>query len=157
MIEDIVIINNFLSKDEINLLMLECLDNNEWEYRDDIVKVYIKKSKNHQAMINIKKRVDAIFNNGYHVQIMRHLNKTTIETTWQKHYDGEYPGIKYGAIIYLNDNFEGGELFYSNLNYLYKPKAGDIVIHPASEKYTHDVYPLISGNRYTLTTFVRKA
>jgi hypothetical protein len=158
MINHIKIINNFLSKSEIDILMLECLNpNTKWQDRDESVKVEIANSNSHDVIKGIKNKVNSFFDNTFYIQIIRHLNKTTTRTTWHKHYDGEYPGIEYGVIIYLNDDFEGGELFYPNLNYLYQPKAGDIIIHPATEEYTHEVYPVISGDRYTLTTFVRRA
>lgn len=157
--KEIKIINNFLSKEEINLLMSDCLDKNtKWEYRDQLVKVYITNLNQHDIIKSITKKINTIFENKFYIQMIRHINKTTLETTWHRHYDGESgKGTEYGVIIYLNDNFEGGELFYPKLNYTYKPKAGDLVIHPGSEEYTHEVNPLISGERYTLTTFLRKA
>jgi hypothetical protein len=156
--KDIRVVNDFLHTKEIDILMKECLDpKTKWQDRDSSVKVEVANSNSHDTIKDIKSRVNSFFDNTFYVQIIRHLNKTTKRTTWHKHYDAEYPGIEYGVIIYLNDDFEGGELFYPNLNYLYKPKSGDIVIHPATEEYTHEVYPVVSGERYTLTTFVRKA
>ena len=159
MIDKIEVVNNFLSKEEIDVLMKECLDENtQWRYRDTLVKVHVANSNSHDTIKSIKSRIDSFFNNQFYVQIIRHLNKTTKETTWHRHYDAESGnGTEYGVILYLNDNFDGGELVYTNLNYTYTPKAGDMVVHPASEKFTHEVNPIISGERYTLTTFIRKA
>jgi hypothetical protein len=156
--ENIKIINNFLSDAELNSFMSEYLDKNtQWKRRDELVKVYITNSNKHDIIKSIVKKINLIFENKLYVQMIRHINKTTPETTWHRHYDGESgKGTEYGVIIYLNDNFEGGELFYPNLNYIYKPKAGDLIIHPGDERYTHEVLPLLSGERYTLTTFLRK-
>lgn len=60
--------------------------------------------------------------------------------------------IVFGIAIYLNDDFTGGELSYPNLNLKVKPKVKSMVIHNAS--YPHEVLPVKSGNRYSITTFV---
>lgn len=60
--------------------------------------------------------------------------------------------IKYGIVIYLNDDFEGGELYYPDLDIVYTPNAGDIVIHSGSVR--HGTNPVTSGNRFFCTTFV---
>jgi predicted 2-oxoglutarate/Fe(II)-dependent dioxygenase YbiX len=63
--------------------------------------------------------------------------------------------IAYGFVVYLNDNYDGGEIYYSNLDLEVKPVAGDLVIHPSDVLHTHGVREVISGNRYTLTMFAR--
>jgi hypothetical protein len=55
------------------------------------------------------------------------------------------------ATIYLNDDFEGGELYYSNLNIDYKPKRGSIVFHPGFEDlYMHGVREVIGSSRHAI-------
>jgi len=55
------------------------------------------------------------------------------------------------ATIYLNDDFEGGELYYSNLNIDYKPKRGSIVFHPGFEDlYMHGVKKVIGSSRHAM-------
>lgn len=58
----------------------------------------------------------------------------------------------FGIVIYLNDDFTGGELNYPNINMNIKPKIGSLVIHKAD--ILHKVLPVISGNRYCLTSFI---
>ena len=60
---------------------------------------------------------------------------------------------KYGFVLYLNDDYTGGEIYYPKLNIEYKPKAGDLVIHPGSEEYSHGVRDIVSGERYNITLF----
>lgn len=57
-----------------------------------------------------------------------------------------------GVILYLNDDFEGGELYYKDIDLTYKPRAGSVIIHNAD--YYHEVLPVTSGTRYSATTFV---
>lgn len=62
--------------------------------------------------------------------------------------------VLYGMTLYLTDNFDGGELVYENLNISYKPVAGELVLHPATEKYRHRVNAPIGGSRIGLPMFV---
>jgi hypothetical protein len=61
---------------------------------------------------------------------------------------------EYGVVLYLNDCFNGGEIFYPDLDLEYKPVAGDLVIHHAMIK--HGVNTITEGVRYTYTTFLVK-
>lgn len=60
----------------------------------------------------------------------------------------------YGVVIYLNDNYEGGEIYYTNLGISYKPSPGDLIIHNA--KTSHGVKEVLSGTRYCYPTFLVK-
>ena len=53
-------------------------------------------------------------------------------------------------LIYLNDDYSRGELYFPNKDYWIKPKAGDIVTFPGSLHYSHGV-TAIEGDilRYT--------
>ena len=53
-----------------------------------------------------------------------------------------------GIIMYFND-FEGGEIYYSNQDVLYAPKAGDLVIHSSQEHCRHQVQEVKSEVRYS--------
>lgn len=54
------------------------------------------------------------------------------------------------GIIFLNENFTGGELVYPNQGCVFLPKAGNMIITPAGEEYIHFVTPILSGERFTL-------
>lgn len=53
-----------------------------------------------------------------------------------------------GLIMYFND-FEGGELYYSNQDITYSPKAGDLLIHSSSVHCKHQVQEVKSDVRYS--------
>lgn len=59
----------------------------------------------------------------------------------------------YGCIIYLNDDFEGGETYYPNIGMKVKPQPGVIVVHPGSEHYLHGVTEVKNNTRYTIASF----
>lgn len=61
--------------------------------------------------------------------------------------------------LYLNDcvdnekllnnyNYLGGEIHFPNCSYIYKPKAGSVVIYPSSYIGRHEVFPVEKGQRY---------
>jgi hypothetical protein len=56
------------------------------------------------------------------------------------------------SVMYLNDDYEGGELYFRNFDYTYIPCAGDIVICPANYMYAHASLPVKSGIKYAAVT-----
>jgi hypothetical protein len=62
----------------------------------------------------------------------------------------------HGMILYINDDYEGGELYYPDLKLAIKPEAGSLVIHPGNAEYVHGVAPVTSGMRYATTAFTKK-
>lgn len=61
------------------------------------------------------------------------------------------------SLIYINDDFEGGELYFPNLDYRYKSRAGDLVLFPVDDIHTHGVSIISSGIRYSTPYFYFKA
>jgi hypothetical protein len=67
------------------------------------------------------------------------------------------PSIKYATIIYINDNYLDGELFFSNLGIELKPKPGTLLVFPGNEEYEHGVRVVGEGPiRYVLVGFVKE-
>ena len=53
------------------------------------------------------------------------------------------------AVIYINDDYEGGEIKFPRLDgYTLTPKVGDIAIFPSNYIYEHASLPMISGTKY---------
>jgi len=53
------------------------------------------------------------------------------------------------AVIYINDDYEGGDLKFPRLdNLVYKPKVGDIAVFPSNYIYEHASLPIESGTKY---------
>lgn len=69
-----------------------------------------------------------------------------------EHSDNYHETCNFGCVVYLNDNFEGGDLFYPRLNKTVKPVSGALVIHAGDEP--HMVTTVTRGVRYMLTCFV---
>jgi hypothetical protein len=73
----------------------------------------------------------------------------------EHHDSGLSPKIKNGVVIYLNDDFEGGEIYYPKVKIEIKPVANALLIHPANMIYRHGVKPVTNGSRYSLAGFAR--
>jgi hypothetical protein len=53
------------------------------------------------------------------------------------------------AVVYINDDYDGGELKFPRLdNLVYNPKVGDIVLCPSNYIYEHASLPIKSGTKY---------
>jgi predicted 2-oxoglutarate/Fe(II)-dependent dioxygenase YbiX len=61
-----------------------------------------------------------------------------------------------GIVIYVTDDYSGGEIVYVNKDITFKPKAGYLVCHPGSTEYTHGVNSFTGGDRIIITGFVHK-
>lgn len=80
------------------------------------------------------------------------ISKEDIDFAMYWHQDpGKEDNILISFSLYLNDDFEGGELEFKNLPILIKPKAGMLVGIPGGERYTHRVRKVLGPNsRHTL-------
>lgn len=67
------------------------------------------------------------------------------------------PSIKYAAIIYINDDYKDGELFFKNIDLSIRPKPKCLLIFPGNHKYEHGVRHVSEGPiRYVLVGFVKE-
>lgn len=57
------------------------------------------------------------------------------------------------VLVYLNDDFEGGEISFSNFGFDIKPSAGLLVAFPADHRYLHEAKALKSGVRYAVVSW----
>lgn len=67
------------------------------------------------------------------------------------------PSIQYATILYINDDYVEGELFFKNLDLKLRPKPGDLLFFPGNEKYEHGVKHVGEGPiRYVIVGFVKE-
>lgn len=67
-------------------------------------------------------------------------------------------GFSYNCTVslvgYINDDYDGGELYFRLQNLNIKPKAGDLYIFPSTYIFPHRAMPVKSGTKYSLVTML---
>jgi predicted 2-oxoglutarate/Fe(II)-dependent dioxygenase YbiX len=56
-------------------------------------------------------------------------------------------------LIYLNDDYEGGELSFYKFNYQIRPRAGAVVMFPSDHRFLHQAEKVIKGRRYAIVSW----
>ena len=162
---DIYEIEDFVSIDEQTAILEYCktLDETEWwksdnpEYEKGFFFGKQKLGELPQVFRDINKKVKDIFDDVMYVDdvsLQRHPSGNFMEVHkdyWNKEIDYY---IRYGIVIYYNDEYTGGEIHYPSLEFSHKPKARSLVMHGGNiphgtKKVTSD------GYRYFSTSFVR--
>jgi hypothetical protein len=68
------------------------------------------------------------------------------------------PSLVWAVIMYINDEYDKGELIFPNLGISLKPPAGAMVMFPTHDGYLHGVNPPGPGPmRYVLPSFVGRS
>lgn len=60
-----------------------------------------------------------------------------------------------GAVYYPNDDYIGGELSFPDQDFEHKPRAGDVIIFPASYAYPHESKRVTQGTKFAATTWFK--
>lgn len=67
-------------------------------------------------------------------------------------------GYSYNATVslvaYVNDDYEGGGLYFPHFELDIKPKAGDLYIFPSTYIYSHRAMPVKNGTKYSIVTML---
>lgn len=74
---------------------------------------------------------------------------------FMEHHDHGYSyNCTVSLVSYLNDDYEGGEIYFRLQQLNIKPKAGDLYIFPSNFMYPHQAMPVKSGTKYSLVTML---
>jgi predicted 2-oxoglutarate/Fe(II)-dependent dioxygenase YbiX len=78
-------------------------------------------------------------------------------THYKQHHDcgGLHKDRVVSILIYLNDDYVGGELEFPLFNVKYKPKAGDIILFPSNYTFSHIAHPVTEGTKYCVVSWMR--
>ena len=61
------------------------------------------------------------------------------------------PWIEWSTVVYLNDEYSGGEIYFPRQRFSYQPKKYSAVFFPsAGTEYLHGITKILSGERYTM-------
>lgn len=154
--EDIYEIEEFITQLEVDSI-LKYLDSGEWEGSNSSnwEKRIKKLNPRPKEIDDICKRISNLFLSYGAINNIQSIQRFEIGGSMGIHIDKmPYNNVKYGMVCYLNDNYEGGEIYYPDLNIEMKPKSKSLVIHRGDIR--HGVKEVLSGSdRYFLTTFAQ--
>lgn len=141
-------------RDDIEALVEEGLLEVTWDFADKNVAFDDFDFKD-----KITKRAQEIFDavgdvklNGFHV-----VHRLYEGSELKAHYD-QYSDklIEYAAILYVNEGYTEGALFFTHLNLEIYPEPGTLMIFPGAEEFHHGVHPVGPGPvRYNLPSFAK--
>lgn len=117
-------------------------------------------------LLDIKDRISGYIShindnkNIYYTDCLQ-LVRWPIGSSQSPHADAEYedysdhpsPWRDYGCIIYLNDNYTGGNTYFVNKGMAIQPKARTLAVFPGTLEYTHGVSEVTGNVRYTIASF----
>lgn len=71
------------------------------------------------------------------------------EVFWRKSTDRDL-----STVIFLNDDFVGGDLIFPDLHIRIRPEPGMLVCFPSNVNYLHGVDPVTQGHRYSMVNWM---
>ena len=81
---------------------------------------------------------------------MMHLLRYDSSGYLPEHQDQGVSTRVLSVLLYLNDDYEGGEITFKNSNLTLKPESGSVLFFPSNFLYIHEVAPVTKGPRYAL-------
>ena len=74
---------------------------------------------------------------------------------YKAHFDGTTNSHRaISPILYLNDNYTGGEIEFVFHNVTIKPSPGMLVVFPSNYAYSHIAHPVETGTKYAIVTWI---
>lgn len=159
-IENIKIINNFLSKEKCDSI-IKFLDSKE--YVEHILQIDDKnnptvKRKSYMGIDEAyiqQTNVKDIVENTYDIKVTSgsaHIAKWEVGQKLELHVDdlGRTSHNHMATILYLNDDYGGGEIEFPTYNLTLKLNTGSLIMFPGNMNYPHLVKPITYGFRYTM-------
>ena len=142
-------------RDDIEALVEEGLLEVTWNFADKNVGYH-----NEEFSETMRLRAQQIFDIVGDIQLNGFLvvHRLYEGSDLKAHYD-QYSDklIEYAAVLYINDDYTEGELFFSKFNFETRPEPGTLMVFPGTEEYEHGVKPVGPGPvRYNLPTFIKR-
>jgi hypothetical protein len=123
-------------------------------------------NKVRHQLVEIRKRVRSEIIGAYH--LIQPIFADTLQfVRWpegyeqQPHADSENPGgvshpyhwRSYASLIYLNNDFEGGRIYFPHQRLVPQITPGMLVFFPGTLEYLHGVSRITRGQRFTVASF----
>ncbi len=163
--KDLFYIENFITDEEIDIILSEANDGNEWTIRmgspykniankwlnkPEVKDIFSKPGGIFERLHNLYDGPNGGYKEHYTLQKFLPINENNSEYAMKWHYEEEDdPNLMASFIIYLNDDFDGGILEFENKEYSVKPKKGMFINIPITKEFTHRVTSVSGRDRIT--------
>lgn len=122
-----------------------------WERLESVLPAEYKR---HATLQSFKYMTDEEIKANLNKSMLREYGITENDIDFAMYWHQD-PGLESNILasfsLYLNDDFEGGELEFYNFPIKLKPKAGTLAVIPGGDKYRHRVNKVLGPNsRHTL-------
>lgn len=160
----IVVVDNFITESDANILINEVDNPSEINpypeyYKERFGGTAFPYNKNVQTILkkysiltNLKqKELNGFYDDIYTFKAFG--SKWVPGTYGGVHADAQNPEpfIEWSTVIYLNDEYTGGQIYFPRQRFSYQPKKYSAVFFPsAGTEYLHGISKIESGERYTL-------
>jgi len=101
--------------------------------------IFIQKYKKIYPFLNLRSRDDIM-------RVLKYENSGFLPA----HTDQGVSTRCVSVLIYLNDDYEGGNINFPNSKVSLKPEAGSIIFFPSNFLYVHQIEPITNGIKYSL-------
>ena len=171
---EIYIDNNFITQQQVDKLYQYVQSTTDWVITNDswserfIFSFAIHDKEIKREIENIAQSVVDLIKQKEHTSV---VVETCQLVRWRKgdkldpphadceHLDGSphpYPNRHYSVLIYLNKDYEGGQIFFPNQQLTPKTLPGTLVQFKGTKEYLHGVTEITNGERYTIVMFLTK-
>lgn len=125
------------------------------EKRNDFWDDKILKINDEILWKSLTEKINKFFDYKYDINPVYAIQRQQPGTNLRVHFDqGDNPDLIKAVIIYLNDDYNGGELFFPDYNFEIKPPSKSMIMFPGTENYMHGVKEVLPGStRYVLPSF----
>jgi predicted 2-oxoglutarate/Fe(II)-dependent dioxygenase YbiX len=82
------------------------------------------------------------------VELLPHADSENMDGSYHP-----YSYRKFASIIYLNNDYDGGEIYFPTTDFTPQITPGDLISFPGTVDYLHGVTKITSGTRYTIAGF----
>lgn len=129
------------------------------EVHSDIRSASVKNVKNHYDKIDklVSEYVEDYAKNAG-LSDLEHEYYSLVRYTegqfFSEHSDGgEFLPRRLSMVLYLNDDYDGGEISFTRFRSTIKTKARTLLLFPSTDEYSHAAQPVLSGTKYALIGF----
>jgi hypothetical protein len=158
---NIVVRENFIKQDILDKLMTSILSVNESNWENDInLKLDVLPDSESILFKIISSEMNKEVASYFNLPIVQATNLVILrykdsDHSVPPHYDDNNRSSKnyFSSLLYLNDDYQGGEIYFPQYNKTIKPKSRSLIFFPGNSNYVHGVNQSFKNNRYALLVF----